>query len=93
MNEQETKSYEAMAKIGLSPDERAWVLAQANALEQSFLAFDAVDTVGIEPLVTVLSLRNALRDDIAVKAFDRDELLAAAPEQYDGYFQVPRTLE
>jgi Asp-tRNA(Asn)/Glu-tRNA(Gln) amidotransferase C subunit len=29
---------------------------------------------------------------MAVKAITRDELLSDAPEQYDGYFQIPRTV-
>jgi Asp-tRNA(Asn)/Glu-tRNA(Gln) amidotransferase C subunit len=34
-----------------------------------------------------------MREDIAVKTISRDELLESAPEQYGGYFQVPRTVE
>jgi hypothetical protein len=48
---------------------------------------------GGEPLVTVLNVQNDFREDIAVKFMPREELLSNAPEQYDGYFQVPRTIE
>jgi len=33
-----------------------------------------------------------MREDVAVKLLPRDELLANAPEEYDGYFKVPGTL-
>jgi aspartyl/glutamyl-tRNA(Asn/Gln) amidotransferase C subunit len=40
----------------------------------------------------VLNLQNVLREDAAKKLLSREELLSNAPEQYDGYFQVPGTL-
>jgi aspartyl/glutamyl-tRNA(Asn/Gln) amidotransferase C subunit len=43
--------------------------------------------------VTVLDLQNVLREDIPSKTVTRDELMKNAPAEYDGYFQVPKTLE
>jgi len=53
-----------------------------------FTKLDAVET-NAEPLVSPLPLTNSMREDVAVKIFAREDLLANAPEQYDGYFQVP----
>ena len=47
----------------------------------------------MQPLVSVLDIKNVLREDIEAKTISRDEILENAPEQYDGYFQVPGTLE
>ena len=85
--------YEAMAKLQLPEEERQWVAGQAENLLQSFAALDAIDTDGIEPLITVPDIQNILRDDVSKKLISRDELLSNAPEQYDGYFQVPRTID
>ncbi|MCL2084491.1 MAG: Asp-tRNA(Asn)/Glu-tRNA(Gln) amidotransferase subunit GatC [Oscillospiraceae bacterium] len=87
------KDYESMAKLALSETEREWVSARAERLIKSFAEIEGVDTGGVEPLITVLGLNNAFREDIRVKTVSREELLANAPEQYDGYFQVPKTLE
>ena len=87
------KKYEAMVKLDLPPDEREWVSVRAAELLESFRALDNVDVSGIEPLVTVLELRNAMREDVAVKLMSRDELLSNAPEQHDGCFEVPKTVE
>jgi len=84
--------FEKMAKLDLPEDERKLLAAQAEKLLESFSVLDAVDTDGIEPLVTVLDGQNAMRGDVAEKIISRDELLANAPEQYDGYFQIPRTV-
>jgi len=62
-------------------------------LEESFNELSKVDTDGVEPLVSVLNFNSALREDVSVRLVSRDEILANSPDQYDGYFQVPRTIE
>ena len=84
--------YEAMAKLDLSETERRWVSDKADMLIDSFSQIKNIDTSGVEPLVTVLNIKNIFREDICTKMLSREELLANAPEQCDGYFQVPKTL-
>ena len=84
--------YEAVVMLRLNNDEREMLSSIAAALESGFSAPDSVDTDGVEPLVTVLCLSNVLREDVAGKLMTRDEILLNAPEQYDGFFQVPGTL-
>ena len=86
------KEYEAMAMLELPDDERKGLSERFDLLNGSFAALGQVDTDGVEPLVTVMDLRNVMREDVAAKLLTRDEILANAPEQYDGYFQVPGTL-
>ena len=87
------RGFEAMAMLGLQDDEREMLGERIEALSESFCALGSIDTDGVEPLVSVLSMCNVMREDAAVKHFSRDEILANAPETYDGYFQVPGTLE
>jgi len=84
--------FEEMAMLDLPSDERAWVSEQAERLLAGFDALEGADTSEIQPLVTVLDVRNVLREDISAQLIPREELLSNAPEQYDGYFQVPKTL-
>lgn len=87
------KKYEAMAKLELQEEERAQLLEKCEVLVQSFDRLADVDTNGVVPMVTPLNVQNILREDVTIKTIQREELLENAPEQYDGYFQVPRTLE
>ena len=87
------KIYEAMAKLNLPETERQWVKDRVEKMLESFSALENIDTTNTEPLVTVLDIHNVMREDIAKKFITREELLSNAPEQYDGYFQVPKTLE
>ena len=89
---QNIQNYEAMMKFNLPETEREWISGCADMLTDSFNALTGIDTSDAEPLVTVLDINNILREDIASKMLSREELLANAPEQYDGYFQVPKTL-
>ena len=85
--------YERMAMLDLSDSERDLIRKRFDELAGGFSALDAFDTDGVEPLVSVLDLNNVLREDAAKKFFSRDELLANAPEQHDGYFQVPAAID
>jgi len=84
-----------MAMLELSEAERSRIRERFDEVVSGFSALDDYDASqldGVEPLVSVLDLRNVLREDVAVKSFSREELLKNAPEQYDGYFQVPGTI-
>ena len=86
------KDYEAMAMLYLRDEEHALIHALLERLFESFAVLEKIDTDDVLPLVTVLDTRNVMRDDRAGKLFSREEILANAPEQYDGYYQVPGTL-
>ena len=87
------KKYEAIAMFDLSDGERKKISERAGFLAESSNMLEKIDTDGIEPLVSVLDIHTVLREDKSEKVLTRDEILANAPEQYDGYFQVPGTLE
>jgi aspartyl-tRNA(Asn)/glutamyl-tRNA(Gln) amidotransferase subunit C len=87
------REYEAMAKLDLPENERAEISKRMKEMAESYNAVKAMDLAGVEPLVAVLDMQNVLREDIPTKIVTREELLSGAPEQYDGYFQAPRTLE
>lgn len=85
--------YEPMAKLSLDSESRAVADDIIARLEDEFSKMEKADTEGVEPLVTVLDLKNVLREDVSVQIVSRDTLLENAPEEYDGYFQVPKTIE
>ena len=80
-------------KLKLTDEEKDFIADKKKLLEDSFAVLAQINTDSVEPLVSVLGAENILRDDVAIKMISREELLKNAPEQYDGYFQVPKTLE
>ena len=85
--------YESMAMLDLPDSERVGLAARFDEITGAFSALDAFDTSDVEPLVSVLDFHSVLREDEAEKFISREELLKNAPEQHDGYFQVPATIE
>jgi len=84
--------YEAMAMIELPDGELELLKGRFDVIAGSFGSLEHIDADGVEPLVTVLDQYNVLREDVSGKLLTREEVLANAPEQYDGYFQVPETI-
>jgi len=85
--------FESMAMLDLPETERIRLIARFDEIISGFSVLDDYDTSDAEPLVSVLELHNVMREDVAVKFISRDELLKNAPEQHDGYFQVPAAIE
>ena len=89
----DTKKYEAMAKLDLNDAERQIVQERAYSFVNSFSALEDIDTADTEPLVTVLEHQSVLRDDCVKKWNNREKLLSSAPDQYDGFFRLPKALD
>jgi len=87
------KKLESLSKINLTDTEKNTALEFFEFYIPKFDMLENINTENIEPLVTVSSLENVMREDISHKMISVDELLENAPEQRDGYFVVPRILE
>jgi len=84
--------YLTVAMLQSTDEERGDLSKRLETLVSAFEVLDTIDTQGAEPLVSVLNIQNVLREDVPEKNFTRDEILANAPEQLDGFFLVPGTL-
>ncbi len=69
------------------------VTGQLDAILEYVDVLNQVDTTDIEPTAHVLPLKNVMRADVVVPSLPREEALANAPEQEDGYFKVPKVTE
>jgi len=87
------EDYESMAMLDLSESESVLLKKCFNEISAAFTALDEYDTDGIDPLVAVPDIDNIMREDVSAKFMPREELMANAPEQYDGYFRVPAAID
>ena len=87
------KTLELLSKINLTDAERNTALEFFEFYIPKFDMLENVDTENIEPLITVSSLENVMREDVSKKMVSVEKLLENAPDQYNGYFVVPRILE
>lgn len=52
-----------------------------------------VDTEGVEPLTTMSSEVNMLREDVVKEHLSHERALLNAPQKDENYFRVPKVLE
>ena len=82
-----------LARIDLSEEELALYGEQLVAILEAAAQVQALPTDGVEPTSHPLPFTNAFRPDVVTGSLDRDDVLAMAPQEENGYFRVPRILE
>lgn len=86
-----------LARLDLSTEESARILAQLNGFFDTVEQMRAVDTRGIAPLAhpvaVIQEVALRLRDDIATEANQRVANQRSAPAVENGLFLVPKVIE
>ena len=82
----------ALARLGLSEAEKRLLRDQLSSILDHINALAEVDTSAIPPTAQVIRLDNVMRDDVPRPSLDREAVLANAPRQADGFFEVDAVL-
>ena len=83
----------ALAKLDLSQAERESAKKDLGNILEYMEVMNELDTENMEPMSHAFPLKNVFREDVVTNGPDRENLLANAPEQKDGCFIVPKTVE
>jgi len=83
----------ALARLDLSEEERERLRDQLSALLEHINVITEADTSQVPATAHVLPIQNVLVADQPRPSCPRDDLLANAPAQEDGYFRVRAVLE
>ncbi|GAC1370529.1 MAG: Asp-tRNA(Asn)/Glu-tRNA(Gln) amidotransferase subunit GatC [Candidatus Saccharimonadales bacterium] len=81
-----------LARIGLSEEEAAKMSVELGQIVGFVERLHAVDVEGVAPTDQVTGLVDVWREDVVTPSLPREELLANAPAQKDGYIVVKRVL-
>ncbi len=81
-----------LARIGLSPEEASRLSVELGQIVGFVEQLAGVDVEGVAPTDQVTGLVDVWREDVVVPSLPREELLANAPAQQDGYIVVKRVL-
>ncbi len=92
MDRETLLAWEKLNQLCLTEEEKQRVLDFSAGLKKGEELLNN-KTEGFEPMVHLVDLTNVLREDVSVQEFSRDELQQSAPEEMDGYWQVPRLVE
>lgn len=82
-----------LAKLELSAEEKEEAKKDMGRMLDYIDKLNELDTTGVEPMSHVFPVSNVFREDAVANADERDSILANAPQQKDGAFKVPRTVE
>ena len=78
-----------LARLKLTDSEIQKISEQISAVLENFKELQAVDTDGVEPLVTPTEMSMTLRDDVVKREVVLDEIMANAPQRAGNLFKVP----
>ena len=80
-----------LAKLELSEEEKEQAKKDMETMLDYIDQLNELDTTGVEPMSHVFPVHNVFREDVVVNGDDRENMLANAPEQKDGQYEVPMT--
>lgn len=82
-----------LAKLELSEDEKKEARKDMERMLDYIDKLNELDTSGVEPMSHIFPVDNVFREDVVTNGDDRENILKNAPEQKDGAFKVPKTVE
>jgi aspartyl-tRNA(Asn)/glutamyl-tRNA(Gln) amidotransferase subunit C len=89
----EVRRIAALANIGLEAAEVTAMTAELGQIVEFVEALQRVDTADVPPTDQVTGLVDVWRADEVQEGLSREELLANAPAQHEGFFKVKRVLD
>lgn len=89
----EVEHIAALARLELSPEEKARYRKQLSAILEHIAQLQKLDTSQIEPTSSVLPRRSRLREDNPREGLSTEEALGNAPDEEENQFRVPPVLE
>lgn len=82
-----------LAKLELSEEEKEQAKKDMGSMLDYIDKLNELDTTGVEPMSHVFPVHNVFREDIVENGDDRENILKNAPEEKDGSFKVPKTVD
>ena len=89
---EEVERIAKLARIGLTPEETAKMSEELGNILEFVEQLQKVDITGTEPTDQVTGLEDVWREAVVRPSLPREQLLAGAPHQKDGYIVVKRVL-
>jgi len=84
---------EGLARIRLTDEEKLRTQRDLTSILEYIEKLNELETKGVEPLSHTVPMEPVFREDHAVNGDSRTAILKNAPEQKNGYFKVPMTVE
>ena len=87
------KYLESLARITLTEDEEKKVSTELQDILTYIDTLNELDTEGVEAMSHCYPIVNVMREDEVAPSMTPEEITANAPEEQDGCFVVPKTVD
>ena len=81
-----------LAKLSLGEEAKAKAKQDMQKMLEYVEKLDELDTDGVEPLSHIFGDENVFRDDVVTNGDNKEAMLANAPKEKEGQYQVPKTI-
>lgn len=82
-----------LAKLDLNQEEKEQAKKDMGSMLDYIDKLNELDTDGVEPMSHVFPVNNVFRQDDVENGDDRDNILKNSPENKNGCFVVPKTVD
>ena len=79
-----------LARLELTEEEKELYTKQLGDVLKYVDQMNEVDTSDIKPMTQVIDFYNVMREDKVVQEIGKEDLMANAPEEENGFFKVPK---
>ena len=86
----DVKHVAKLARLELTEEEIDKYSKQLGDILKYVEQMNEVDTTGIEPMPHAIPVYNVMREDVVKYEQTKEEMLANAPFEEDGFFRVPK---
>lgn len=93
LSRDQVKHIAKLSRLNLTDAEIDKYGAQLSHVLEYISQLNEIDTSSVEPTVNTTGLINVVRDDIAQESLSREQALANAAEQNEGFFVVPNVFD
>jgi len=83
----------SIAKLKMTEEEAETIVKKFNVVLDTASLFNELDLEDVEPLYNINSVTNVMREDIPKESFERETMLANAPEKLYGCIKVSKIIE
>jgi aspartyl-tRNA(Asn)/glutamyl-tRNA(Gln) amidotransferase subunit C len=87
------KYLEELSRLQLTPEEEERSKSELNKILKYIDMLDELDTDEVEPMSHPFNYTNNFREDDVTPSSEQETILKNAPQQKDGCFKVPTTVE
>ncbi len=86
----DVKHVAKLARLELTDEEINKYSKQLGDILKYVEQMNEVDTAGIEPMPHAIPVYNVMREDVVKYEETKEEMMANAPYEEDGFFRVPK---